>query len=435
MKSSWQHESKRRAIIIIIDGLGAGASPDAADFGDSANCNTLGNVASRTPGFALPNLARLGLGNITAIVGVPAQKEGEAIGLYGKLQELSKGKDTQSGHWELMGLTTDTPFPTYPQGFPQPLIEQFINKTGCGGILGNKPASGTDILTELGEEHQKTGLPIVYTSGDSVFQIACHTDIVPLEKLYDWCLIARQMLQPPNQVGRVIARPFSGKPGSYKRLQGDRRDYVVPPGSPTLLDHLVDSGIGVLGIGKIVDIFAGRGISHAKHTANNEEGLNLTLDALKRRLDLKPLQFGKGKLPEAVQIIFTNLVDTDSLFGHRRDVSGYGRALAKIDNWLGTMLPSLSPDDLMIISSDHGNDPTAEGTDHTREYVPLLIFSPALSTGKLGSDTGLSDLGVRTGFADVACTIAHWLDFPWTGPGSSCLKQGLSVDNSAGQLA
>ena len=429
MALSWQHGSKRRAIIIIIDGLGAGAAPDAADFGDAPDCNTLGNVARSIPSFALPNLGRLGLGNITNVAGVPALTEGEAIGLYGKLQELSKGKDTQTGHWELMGLISETAFPTYPNGFPKEMIEQFIDKTGCGGVLANKAASGTTILNELGEEHQKTGFPIVYTSADSVFQIACHTDIVPLAKLYDWCLIARQMLQPPNRMGRVIARPFNGKPGSYKRLQGDRRDYAVPPGSATLLDHLVGGGIGVLGVGKIEDIFAARGISYARHTANNEEGLNLTLDALNHKLDLKPLQIGKEKVPTEVQIIFTNLVDTDSLFGHRRDVTGYAGSLVQIDNWLATMLPYLKPDDLLIISSDHGNDPTASGTDHTREYVPLLIFSPKFSpmvaASKQISDTGSSNLGVRQSFADVACTIAQWFDFPWTGPGVSCLNGRL----------
>ncbi len=422
MKGSWQD---RRAIIIIIDGLGAGAAPDAADFGDAPDCNTLGNVARSMPSFALPNLARLGLGNITNVAGVPELKEGEAIGLYGKLQELSKGKDTQSGHWELMGLISTTAFPTYPKGFPREIIEQFISKTGCAGVLGNKADSGTRILTELGEEHQRTGFPIVYTSGDSVFQIACHTDIVPLARLYDWCLIARQMLQPPNCIGRVIARPFNGKPGSYKRLPGDRRDFSVSPGTPTLLDHLVASGIGVLGIGKIEDIFAAQGISYAKHTASNEEGLKLTLDALNHNLELKPLALGTETAANDVQIIFTNLVDTDSLFGHRRDVTGYAWSLMQIDSWLATFLPNLKEGDLLIIASDHGNDPTAPGTDHTREYVPLLIFSPAFSADKPISDTGSSNLGVRQTFADVACTIAQWLDFSWTGPGVSCLKREL----------
>jgi phosphopentomutase len=322
-------------------------------------------------------------------------------------------------------LISTTAFPTYPNGFPPEIIEQFISKTGCAGVLANKAASGTEILTELGEEHQRTGFPIVYTSGDSVFQIACHTDIVPLAKLYDWCLIARQILQPPNGIGRVIARPFNGKPESYKRLQGDRRDFSVSPGTPTLLDHLVGSGMGVLGIGKIEDIFAAQGISYAKHTASNEEGLKLTLDALNHKLELKRLALGTEKAPNDVQIIFTNLVDTDSLFGHRRDVAGYARSLMQIDSWLATFLPNLKEDDLLIISSDHGNDPTAPGTDHTREYVPLLIFSPAFLADKPLSDTGSSNLGVRQTFADVACTIAQWLDFSWTGPGVSCLKRAL----------
>jgi phosphopentomutase len=288
--------------------------------------------------------------------------------------------------------------------------------------LGNKPASGTTILTELGAEHEKTGFPIIYTSGDSVFQIACHVDVVPLATLYKWCLIAREILQPPYSVGRVIARPFEGNPGSYARLQGARRDYAVPPPSDTLLDLLKSSGKGILGIGKIEDIFATRGITHAMHTACNEEGLNLSVKAIKKELDLTPLAIPGNKAPDTVQVIFTNLVDTDSLFGHRRDVKGYAKALIEIDRWLGTILSTLHADDLLIISSDHGNDPSAPGTDHTREYVPLLIYSTSFATDMPDSDTGSNDLGIRQSFADVASTVAHWLDFPWSGPGVSCLK-------------
>jgi phosphopentomutase len=406
-----------RAIVLIIDGCGAGAAPDAYQFGDSSDCNTLANTASHVGSLSLPNLGKLGLGNITAIAGVP--KNEQASGLFGKLRELSNGKDTQTGHWEMMGVVSSKAFPLYPNGFPQEVVERFIELTGCKKILCNMPASGTEVLERLGPEHQKTGYPIVYTSGDSVFQIACHVETTPLTTLYKWCEIAREMLQGPHRVGRVIARPFTGSPGAYQRLQGERRDYAVPPPAETLLDELCANKRGVLGIGKIEDIFVGHGLTHAKHTATNLEGLELTLKALNKELDLdaiKTVQDG----PENVDLIFTNLVDTDSMYGHRRNVDGYAKALQEIDLWVGKIIASMHESDLLIISSDHGNDPTMPGTDHTREDVPILVYSPSLDNSKHDVQR---DLGIRDGFTDVAATLSAWLNVSWKGPGKSCLAE------------
>lgn len=404
----------RRAIVLVIDGCGIGAAPDAAEFGDLTTCNTLANTARETGGLNLPNMAKLGLGNITSISGVP--KVDKSLGFYGKLQESSNGKDTQTGHWEMMGVISPTAFPMYPDGFPPDVIQRFIDETGCKNILCNKPASGTVILEQLGEEHQRTGYPIVYTSGDSVFQIAVNVDTTPLPTLYKWCEIARKILQGKHRVGRVIARPFAGTPGNYRRLSGDRRDYAVPPPQATLMDGLTAKGMGVFGIGKIEDIFTGQGLTHAKHTGSNKEGLELTLQAIQNQVNYAPLSITKEK-PESVQFIFTNLVDTDSLFGHRRDVKGYAAALTEIDEWLGKILSSMRDDDLLIISSDHGNDPTQRGTDHTREFVPLLAYSP-----KLSAEVSCLDAGIRNGFTDIAASIAGWLDTTWEGPGVSFLS-------------
>jgi len=407
-----------RAIILIVDGCGVGAAPDAAAFGDSDQCNTLANTASQAGPLQLPNFARLGLGNLTAIEGVPSTKS--ACAFYGRLREVSNGKDTQTGHWEMMGVVSSQAFPTYPEGFPKEIIDQFIAQTGCGNVLCNKPASGTDILNELGPEHQKTGYPIVYTSADSVFQIATHVETTPLPTLYRWCEIARDILQGPHRVGRVIARPFTGSPGAYKRLQGDRRDYAVPPPAETFLDDLKNQKFGVFGIGKIEDIFVGNGITHAKHTGTNREGLELTLQAVNRAVPLKELQL-YPTAPDDAHLIFTNLVDTDSMYGHRRDVQGYARSLAEIDQYLGQIMDAMSEEDLLIISSDHGNDPTMPGTDHTREYVPILIYSPKFANGSDDKSKTLRDLGTRNGFSDIAATLANWLNVAWDGPGVNCL--------------
>jgi phosphopentomutase len=409
------NQSLTRVIILILDGCGVGAAPDAAQFGDSNNCNTLSNLAKREGRLHLPTFTSIGLGNITDIDGVPNNLD--ALGLYGKLQELSNGKDTQTGHWEMMGVISQSAFPTYPQGFPAAIIDEFVRQTGCRAVLCNKPASGTDVLNQLAAEHQATGYPIVYTSADSVFQIACHTETVPLEKLYRWCEIARSILQGQHRVGRVIARPFTGSAGAYQRLNGERRDYAVPPPAKTLLDRLQESGLGVLGIGKIEDIFAGHGVTHARHTGSNREGLEVTIQAIKGELPLSKLGCAAG-VPDTVSLIFTNLVDTDSVYGHRRDVPGYARALAEIDLYLAKIIEAMSSQDLLIITSDHGNDPTMPGTDHTREYVPILVYSPSLTDSQ---NHRKKNLGVRQGFSDVAATTAAWLNFPWSGAGLSCV--------------
>lgn len=420
-------KSSRRAIVVVIDGCGIGASPDHDVFGDSAQCNTIANTASAVGGLALPNMASLGLGNICDIAGV--NKTAKARGLYGKLAEASNGKDTQTGHWEMMGIISKEAFPMFPNGFPPEVIDKFIAETGCKGILCNKPASGTTVLEELGEEHERTGYPIVYTSGDSVFQIACHVDVVPLATLYKWSEIARKILDGPYRVGRVIARPFNGTKGNYKRISGDRHDYAVPPPGKTFLDHTLESGLGVFGVGKIEDIFVGHGLSHAKHTGTNKEGLDLTLQAVRNSLDLSKIEMDKNKT-DRMGLIFTNLVDTDSLYGHRRDAKGYGSALVEIDQWLGEIIKSMRPDDLLLISSDHGNDPTAPGTDHTREFVPLIAYSPSLEASEAEQDLSeeqkqlAHNIGVRDGFADIAGTLNDWLGLSWSGAGSSVLVGG-----------
>lgn len=405
--------SAKRAIVVVIDGCGIGAAPDAADFGDSSDCNTLGNVAREMGGLKLPNMGSLGLGNITSLAGI--SQVATPRGFFGKMQEASNGKDTQTGHWEMMGIVSETAFPLYPNGFPDDVINRFIEQTGCKGILCNKPASGTQILDELGEEHRRTGFPIVYTSGDSVFQIATNTEVTPLPTLYKWCEIAREILQGEHRVGRVIARPFRGGPGNYERLGGDRHDYAVPPPSKTLMDQLVGAGKGVFGIGKIEDIFVGNGLTHAKHTGINREGLELTLKAIANELDYKTVKMANAESVDP-QFIFTNLVDTDSLFGHRRNAQGYAGALVEIDEWLGKIMKSMSANDLLIISSDHGNDPTAPGTDHTREFVPLLAYSPGIASG------AQFNAGTRQGFADIAASISDWLGTKWQGPGVSFLS-------------
>lgn len=409
-------ERKRRAIVIVIDGCGVGAAPDAEDFGDPATCNTVGNIASQLGPLDLPNLASLGLGRICPEGGMPEQTIKEA--LFGRLEESSNGKDTQTGHWEMMGVINNQAFPTYPEGFPDEVIDEFVRLTGVEGILCNKPASGTDILAQLGEEHQATRKPIVYTSGDSVFQIACHVDTIALSKQYEYCEIARKILDGPHRVGRVICRPFTGKPGAYERLSGDRRDYAVPPPRETFLDLLKKRGVGVFGVGKIEDIFVGHGITHAKHTGSNREGLEITLAAIEGRYPLDRCRIHDTGSDE-IGLIFTNLVDTDSLFGHRRNVRGYRDALVEIDLWLGKILAALGPGDLLIISSDHGNDPTAPGTDHTREFVPLLAFGKDFGSGQ-------GDLGTRKGFCDIAASLADWLQVDWQGPGRSFVPVGSS---------
>lgn len=399
-------QMQKRVFVVVVDAWGVGALPDAADYGDSSTCNTMGNIDRAADSLALPNLERLGLGNILPLTRVKANDK--PLGSYGKMLEHSQGKDTTTGHWEMSGIYLDIPFPTYPDGFPPDIIERFLKETGVKAILGNKPASGTEILKELGMQHLETGFPIVYTSADSVFQIAAHIgpeSKVDLKTLYFWCEKAREILDGPHKVSRVIARPFEGStPDNFKRVGKDRRDYAVDPPENTVLNRVKDAGGVVLGVGKIEDIFCFSGLTHSIHTGSNPEGIEVLeklvvgaqdLDAL--NLEDKPL----SAYPNAdKQFIFVNLVETDSMYGHRRDVNGYARALEQFDASLGRLLETLGEGDLLMISGDHGCDPTAPGSDHTREYVPILMYNK-----KMGS----KNLGIRESFADIGKTTLAWL--------------------------
>ena len=388
-----------RAIVMVIDSCGIGAMPDCRDFNDIPECNTLRNVCSFNHGLKVPNMEKLGLGNVQDFEGIA--KNPDAVGQYGTMQEKSKGKDTTTGHWELAGLVSERPFATFPEGFPQELIEKFIEETGCGGILANCPASGTAIIEQLNDEHHQTKFPIVYTSADSVFQIALDTDLIPLETLYDWCLTARRILDEGNyNVSRVIARPYKIIDGKPTRISKDRRDYSMVP-SRTLLNDIKDVGMKVVAIGKIEDIFSKSGITHAIHTGSNKEGLELTLKAIKEELPLDAIAYPDFKAGENNNyLIFTNLVDTDMLYGHRNNAKGYGEAIEEIDRYLTDIIGQLKEDDLLIITADHGCDPTVPGTDHTREYVPLLVF---------GQNIPPKDLGLINGFDYVAKLIKDWI--------------------------
>ena len=368
----------KKALLIVLDSLGVGGAQDAAQYGDEGS-NTLSNIVAANGGLNLPNLCAMGLPLIEGVEGLEAPKS--PIGAYGRLHPLSAGKDTTTGHWELAGLVTETPFPTYPDGFPSDVIEAF-QRAVSRGVLGNKPASGTAILDELGVEHLRTGDLIVYTSGDSVFQIAAHEELVPPDLLYDYCLRARDILSGEHAVARVIARPFVGQPGAFTRT-GNRKDFSLPPPQPTLLDALSKAGHEVMGVGKIEDIFDMRGLTTSNHAAGNAACLEVTHEYLAAC---------SGGL------IFVNLVDFDMLYGHRNDPVGYGAALEAFDLALPRLMRSLNADDLLILTADHGCDPTTPGTDHTREQVPLLIWSPSLMGG--------IDLGSRTGFNTVAATVA-----------------------------
>lgn len=384
-----------RAIIMVIDSMGIGAMPDCEDFGDTPECNTLKHVCEFNNGLNVPNLEKLGLGNIQDFMGI--KKVDNPIGTYATLIEKSKGKDTTTGHWEIAGITLDRPFATFPNGFPKELIDKFIQQTNCGGVLANRPASGTAIIEELNEEHHTTKFPIIYTSADSVFQIAVDTDMIALETLYDWCKIARKILTEDNYyVSRVIARPYKVIDGKPKRISKDRRDYSIEPIAPTILNEVKDKGGKVIAIGKIEDIFSKSGITHAIHTGSNKEGLELTLKAVKNELLLEDIAYEKNKKYNNTEIIFTNLVDTDMLYGHRNDPKGYGKAIEEIDTYIGPIIEAMQKNDLLIITADHGCDPTVEGTDHTREKVPVLMYSKSLpSNGNLGEMEGFDTI---TGF-------------------------------------
>ena len=397
--TSTNNPSRRRVIFVMLDSVGIGEAPDAEAFGD-AGADTLGHIAE-TVGLEVPNLAALGLGNIRALEGVaPAS---EPSGVYGRLQEQSQGKDTSTGHWEFCGLVTDKGFRTFPEGFPDEILDRFIAETGVPGVLGNKPASGTVIIEELGREHVATGKPIVYTSADPVFQIAAHENVVPVETLYKWCKIAYDIVIPAGQ-SRVIARPFVGEWPNYTRTY-NRKDFAVPPPEPTLLDALVEAGINVTGVGKIGNIFSDQGISESIHTHGNDHGVEVTLECVRS---------------EREGLIFTNLVDFDALYGHRRNPQGYADCLAAFDRQLPELVDALEPGDLLILSADHGNDPTFPGTDHTREYVPIIVTGPGVAKGV--------DLGIRGSFADVGQTIAEYLGIPPINAGTSFVdKLGLEA--------
>lgn len=389
-----------RPIIMVIDSMGIGAMPDCKDFGDTPDCNTLKHVCEFNYGLNVPNLEKMGLGNIQEFEGI---KEVEnPIATYATLVEKSKGKDTTTGHWEIAGITLDRAFATFPNGFPKELIDKFVEQTNCGGVLANKPASGTVIIEELNDEHHKTKFPIVYTSADSVFQIAVDIDIIPLETLYEWCRIARKILTDDEYyVSRVIARPYRIIDGKPTRISKDRRDFSIAPIKPTLLNEIKDNGGKVVAIGKIEDIFSKSGITHAIHTGSNKEGLELTLKAVRNELPLEDIAYEKGKSYNNVEMIFTNLVDTDMLYGHRNDAKGYGKAIEEIDTYLGPIMDSMDEYDLLIVTADHGCDPTVSGTDHTREKVPFLMYSKSLPSN--------GNLGEVEGFDTIASFIKDWI--------------------------
>lgn len=380
-----------RVILIVMDSVGVGALPDADRYGDQGS-NTLANTARAVRGLYLPNFQRLGLGNIIEIKGTPSVPQ--PLASYGKMAEVSAGKDTTIGHWEIMGLHISRPFPTYPNGFPPEIILAFEKAIGRR-ILGNKPASGTEIIKELGDEHVKTGHPIVYTSADSVFQIAAHEEVIPLEKLYEMCKVARRILVGPHQVDRIIARPFIGRSGNFTRTP-HRRDFGVPPPSKTVLDYAQENGIKVYAIGKIGDIFSMRGIAESVDTVSNVDGIDKTLEFMKR--------IERG-------IIFADLTDFDTLWGHRNNTEGYAKGLREVDNRIPEMIALTGEDDVLIFTADHGCDPTTASTDHSREYVPLLIYGGSLKGGV--------NLGIRKSFSDLGKTISDLLGFKATVEGTS----------------
>lgn len=372
----------KRAIVIVIDSMGCGAMADCSEYGDVKECNTLANVAKAVKGLKAPNFYKLGLGNLTNVEGV--EKNPKAIAQYGIMREKSKGKDTTTGHWEMMGLVLEKPFRVYPDGFPDEIINKFIEKTGCKGILANYPASGTKVIEDFHKEHSKTKYPIIYTSADSVFQIAVDIDVIPTEKLYKYCEIAREILTDEYNVSRVIARPYHMVDGKPVRIGALRRDYSVEPFKDSTCDIVIKNNGIVLGIGKIEDIFVGKGISHAIHTGGNTQGLEITLKAIKNELNLEELETNNYKIKNYDKyFIFTNLVDTDMLYGHRNDPAGYAKAIEEIDSYLPEIMNNMTKDDLLIITADHGCDPTVAGTDHTREQVPLIIYSKNINAGHL----------------------------------------------------
>ena len=382
----------KRVFLIVLDSCGIGEMPDCADFGDE-NCNTLKRI-SQSMFFSAGNLLKLGIGNIDGVDCLPMNEE--PLSAVARMEEKSKGKDTTIGHWEISGIVSEKPLPTYPDGFPQDVLEEFAQRTGRG-VLCNKPYSGTDVIRDYGKQHVETGDLIVYTSADSVFQIAAHEGIVKPEKLYEYCRIAREILRGENAVGRVIARPFDGEYPDFRRTS-NRHDFSLEPPKKTLLDVLRENGKSVYAIGKIYDIFAGKGIDEYVFTSSNEDGMNRTLEAL-------------GKDFEG--LCFVNLVDYDMLYGHRQDVDGYAKAFSAFDNWLPSFIGKMKEEDVLMITADHGCDPGDSHTDHTREYTPLLVY---------GKNIKPVNLGTRGSFADIAATVAEYFKVPFEGDGKSFLK-------------
>jgi phosphopentomutase len=386
----------KRIFLIVMDSVGIGESPDADKFGDKG-ADTLGHIAERMNGLTMPNMGKLGLSNIRQIKGI--EKAEKPLAYYTKMMEASNGKDTMTGHWEIMGLNIQTPFRVFPDGFPDELLSELEERSGRK-IIGNKPASGTEILDELGEEHMKTGALIVYTSADSVLQIAAHEEIVPIEEQYKICKIARELtLDEKYMVGRVIARPFLGEPGNFKRT-ANRHDYALKPFDRTVMNEMKDADLDVIAIGKISDIYDGEGVTQSLRTISNMDGM----DKLVQTLDM-----------DFTGMSFLNLVDFDALFGHRRDPEGYGKALDEYDARLPEVFAKLKEDDLLIITADHGNDPVAPGTDHTREYVPLIVYSKKMTEGK--------ELPIRETFADIGATVADNFKVKMPNFGKSFLQE------------
>ncbi|MBV7275081.1 phosphopentomutase [Clostridiaceae bacterium UIB06] len=372
----------KRVVLIVLDSVGIGELPDALNYGDVGS-DTLGNITKAVGDLSLPNMENMGLGNITGAKNIKTVES--PIGSFGKCAELSIGKDTVTGHWEIAGVILREPLNTYPEGFPNDIINEFETKIGRK-IIGNKVASGTEIIKELGEEHIKTGCPIVYTSADSVFQIAAHEEIIPLEELYNMCKIAREMLVGEKTVGRIIARPFVGKDGQFVRTS-NRKDFALDPFNKTMLDFVKENNLSVMAVGKIEDIYNKKGITDAVHIKNNMDGVDKTLEYMKK---------------EKEGLIFTNLVDFDMLYGHRNDVQGYANALREVDRRLSEITSLMKKDDVLILTADHGCDPTTESTDHSREYIPLLVYGEDIKKGV--------NIGIRNSFSDIGKTILDLLN-------------------------
>lgn len=383
---------------MVIDGLGIGAQEDAHEYGD-AEADTLGKV-SKISGCRLPNLSKLGLGNIKPLNSIPPAEK--PLASWGKMREMSAGKDSTTGHWELAGIHLDTPFQTFPDGFPAHILKSFCDGIGRENVLCNLPYSGTDVIRDYGEEHLETGYPIVYTSADSVFQVACHENKVSPETLYKWCGFARQHVMVGDfEVGRVIARPFTGSPGKFERLSDQRKDFSSIPPEPNLLSELLAHDIKTYSVGKVIDLFAGNGFTQYRKTKSNAEGIAQLLSLLSAQIDQS--------------FTFVNLIDTDQVYGHRQDPVGYGRCLEEIDRAIPAILGKLNDDDVFVITGDHGNDPADDSTDHTREFVPLLMY---------GRQIDSNNLNVRSTFSDVSATVLHYFGLENNLQGTSFLNEG-----------